>query len=126
MLVAKYYPKKLTNVLLGRGYFTAQRNIEMQAGLYKIIPDLILKLTKHHKIEVVRNALNELFEELKRISNHENKVLVDKVKDLLKSIELHQEIIEDKDKYLNLEINKREERQRLYKYKSGKPLQLDL
>ena len=112
LLLAKHYPKKLSDVLLGRGYFTVQRDVEAQGALYEMLSDVILKLTKHHRREVVKDVLNGLFAELRKISNYENIILVDKFRHLLKSVESQQEIIGEKDKHiasLGLEIANRED-----------------
>jgi len=112
LLVAKYYPEKLGSALLGRGYFTAQRGIEAQAGLYKILDDIILKLVKHHTIGIVRGILKEVFEELRKISNYENVVLKNKVEHFLESIASYEDIVKEKDKHvgsLNIEVARRDE-----------------
>ncbi len=112
LLIAKHYPEKLSSALFGRGYFTAQKDIQAQAAIYNILVDIVLKLIKHHRTEVVKDVLFELFEELKRISNHENSLLKDKIGDLLNSFNSQQGVIKAKDGHinnLNIEIGKRDE-----------------
>lgn len=111
-LLAKHYPHKLSEAILGRGYFTAQRDIKAQGDLYRILSEVILKLIKHHKKELVKEVLDELFKELGKISNYENIILVDKIKCLMASIDSQQEVITEKDKHignLNLEVVRRDQ-----------------
>ncbi len=111
LLLAKHYPGGVASALLGRGYFTAEKDIHMHAGLYTILPDVILKLIKHHKPEVVKETLSRLFEELKKIDNYENTVLAENVKSLLDSIQSFKRCITEKDTYilsLNQGIEKRD------------------
>jgi len=112
MLLAKHYPKELNNALLGKGYFTVRRDIKEHAGLYKILADVVVKMIKHQKIKIVKEVLDGLFTELKKISNFENKILIDKVIQFLKSIEAQQMAIREKDMHindLNKEIENRDE-----------------
>ncbi|MDP3143639.1 MAG: glycosyltransferase, partial [Candidatus Omnitrophota bacterium] len=105
LLVAKHYPEKLSSALLGRGYFTAQRDLNAQAGLYTILLDLVTTLLKYHKIETVKKVLGSLFAELKNISNYENNLLNQKIGELLKTVESQGELVKGKDQ----ELLKREE-----------------
>jgi len=112
LLIAKHWPEKLGDALLGRGYFTVQRNIEAQGSLYTVLDEVVLKLIKHHKMEIVKEVLSVLFAELRKILYYENNLLKEKNENLIKSIENYQELTRAKDEYitnLNLEIAKRDE-----------------
>ncbi len=110
LLLVKHYPKKLSSALLGRGYFTVQRDIEAYASIYRILTDVVLKLIKHHKTEIVKEILNNLFTEFRKISNYENSILKDRVEYFLKIIESDKGALKEKDQHitnLNLEISRR-------------------
>ena len=110
--IAKHYPEKLGDALLGRGYFTAKRDIKAESEIYNILVDVVLKLIKHHNRGIVKNILTELFDKLKKISNYENVFLKDKIEELINSLESNKQIIDKKEEYissLNLELAKRDE-----------------
>ncbi len=81
LYLAKHHPQFLVSSLLGNGYFTVNNNIDYLGKIYQIIADVILKLFKHHSIQKTQNILNRLFEELGKISNYENEILKQKVKE---------------------------------------------
>ena len=78
LYLAKHYPHKLSDSLIGNGDFTVKKSIESLGKLYLLLPDIILKLVKTHSLEMVKEIIQDLFDEIKRISNLENNILVDK------------------------------------------------
>lgn len=112
LLIAKHYPEKLSNALLGRGYFTLQKDLKSQGELYEILVDVILGVVKYHKVEVAKNVLSELFQELRKVVNFENSILMERLRHMQEIIGANQDHLKEKDKYiqsLNLEINKRDQ-----------------
>ncbi len=111
LLVAKHYPDKLNNALLGSGYFTAKKDIRASGEIYNVLSDIVLKLIKHHKMEVVKKVLDELFAELKKILNYENHLLANKIEEFTNANESQLSLIKEKDTYignLHVEIAKRD------------------
>ncbi|MFH1441766.1 MAG: glycosyltransferase [Candidatus Omnitrophota bacterium] len=111
LLIVKYYPKKICEALLENGYFTTQGNFKAQRNIYPLLVDLVLKLIKHHKINIVKDVLGDLFKEVKKIENHENSISIEKIPELLKTIGSLNFIIKSKDTHLinlNQEITRRD------------------
>jgi len=81
LFLAKHYPHMLMSSLLGSGYFTAQKDLSSTGKIYTIIPDVIIKLLKEHTIDTLGEILNDLFNELKKITNYENDLLVKKIQE---------------------------------------------
>ncbi len=111
LFVAKHYPDKLSSALLGSGYFTAKKDILASGEIYNVLSDIVLKLIKHHKMEVVKKVLDELFAELKKILNYENYLLANKIEEFTNANESQLSLIKEKDTYignLNAEIAKRD------------------
>lgn len=109
-LIAKHFPEKLSSAMLGNGYFTAQKGIESEGMLYEVANDIVMKLLKHHKRDLISRVLKDLFTELKKITAHENIILKGNIEKLLSVITSHEKGLEEKDLYidnLNLEINNR-------------------
>jgi GT2 family glycosyltransferase/MoaA/NifB/PqqE/SkfB family radical SAM enzyme len=94
LYLAKHYPHKLSDSLIGNGNFTIKKSIESLGKLYLLIPEVILKLIKTHPLETVKDVLQGLFKEIGRISNLENDILVDKFNAMA-----------DDQKKINVEIN---------------------
>lgn len=112
LFVAKHYPQKLSACLLGSGYFTAKRSIEALSTVYNILGEVVAKLIKHHHIDIVKGTLSELFNELQKLSNYENNLLKEKVRELISSIENNQKIINEKESHISSlcsEINKKDQ-----------------
>ena len=95
LFLAKHYPYKLSTSLFGSGYFTTGKDASSTGRLYSLLPDVILKLIKHHKIEFIKDVSNELFEELKKVTNYENDLLLQKV------ITLEQKVMSEDEKVKN-------------------------
>jgi GT2 family glycosyltransferase/MoaA/NifB/PqqE/SkfB family radical SAM enzyme/glycosyltransferase involved in cell wall biosynthesis len=76
LFLAKHYPHKLSSSLLGSGYFTAKRAADSCAKIYSILPDIIMKLVSTHPFSVASKIVSELFEEINKIVNYENDLLV--------------------------------------------------
>ena len=75
LFLAKHFPSSLPSSLLGNGYFTVQKGLKSMGSIYQIIPDIIMKLVKHHSFRQIDPILKKLFEELKKIVNFENDIL---------------------------------------------------
>jgi GT2 family glycosyltransferase/glycosyltransferase involved in cell wall biosynthesis len=97
LLIAKHYPENLCSALLGKGYFTAQKDLSAQGSLYALMADLVAKLIKHHKIDIARGILGDLFAELKKVSNYENNILVQRLTEFSRVIESKEDFIRSKD-----------------------------
>ncbi|MDD5130995.1 MAG: glycosyltransferase, partial [Candidatus Omnitrophica bacterium] len=78
LYLAKHYPHKLSDSLIGDGNFTIKQSIASLGKLYLLLPDVIAKLVKTHPLGTVQEIIRDLFNEIKRISNLENDILIDK------------------------------------------------
>jgi len=78
LFLAKHYPQKLSDALIGSGNFTVQNSVDSLGKLYLLLPEVILKLIKTHPLATVKDTIRDLFSEIKRISNLENDILVTK------------------------------------------------
>jgi GT2 family glycosyltransferase len=76
LLIAKHYPEKLGETILGRGYFTITNNINNYNDIHNIFPLVFSKLLKHHKVQEVNAILPDLFDNLKKITNFEKDYLI--------------------------------------------------
>ena len=75
LFLAKHCPGKLSSSLTGSGYFTAERSISSCGKIYSLFPDIIMKLIKSQPIDVAREAISGLFQEINKIVNYENNIL---------------------------------------------------
>jgi GT2 family glycosyltransferase len=73
LLLAKHYPHKLSDLLFGKGYFTIQNK---RNDLIKILPDIFIKLIKHHDNNTVASLFSSIFESLNKILNLEKAYLI--------------------------------------------------
>ena len=71
LLIAKHYPRKLKDALLGKGYFN-------QDEFVRILPDVFAKLIKHHNQETIISILPDIFEGLHKILNINREDLLQK------------------------------------------------
>ncbi|NQT75663.1 MAG: glycosyltransferase [Candidatus Omnitrophica bacterium] len=79
LFLAKHYPYKLSNSLLGSGYFTAEKSIDSCSKIYSIFPDVIKKLIKAHPLDIASEVASEVFEEMGKIINYENDLLAKEI-----------------------------------------------
>jgi GT2 family glycosyltransferase/glycosyltransferase involved in cell wall biosynthesis len=104
LFIAKHYPHMLKGSLLGSGYFTAQKDISSTGKIYTIIPDVVIKLIKEHSINFTKEILKELFDELKKIANFENDLLVKKIQEQIFGLaEKEEHILRNQEEIKNLQ-----------------------
>ncbi|MFH1202026.1 MAG: glycosyltransferase [Candidatus Omnitrophota bacterium] len=96
--VAKHYPKNLAGVLFGKGYFSCRKHLEHTGKIFQILPEVIFKLVKHNKNEDIKNILDEIFLELKKINNSESNFLIKEILAKEKNIKECIKSISEKDK----------------------------
>ena len=101
LFIAKHYPEKLSEALLGRGYFTVGQGLNYYGKTYQILPEVIVKIHKHHDIGKARNVLVELLNELSKISNYENNILIKEICSLKEQIEREQKLCQQAKAVLN-------------------------
>lgn len=101
LLIAKYYPDRLNSALLGKGYFTVQKNVNAHTALYSALTEVILKLLKHNVPEISRKTLDELFVEAGKISDYNTKLLKNKIDELSETIMANQSFLKDKDEQIS-------------------------
>ncbi len=75
LFLAKHYPHKLSDSLIGSGYFTAKKSIDACGKIYAIFPEIIMKLTRTHPLNIAGEVVAELFGEINKIANYENDLL---------------------------------------------------
>lgn len=100
LLLAKHYPKKLSQHLIGKGYFTKKSDFANKKSFYDVLADVLLKLMKHNKKDILEGVLKGLLLELKKIDNIEKEVLINKIKSVLDEASLLKWEREEKDKYI--------------------------
>ena len=115
LYIAKHFPTKLSNALVGSGHFTASRSPEACGSLKAILPEVFRKLFKEHGSESAKIIIEEALDELNRINNGESDVLIQKA----------EEEEEKRDKLIGFIASQEKELQRhrhladqAYKYKS--------
>ena len=107
LFIAKHYPFKLTDALLGSGHFIINEENKNSGRLFDLMPDVFMKLSTEHGQQAIKKVIKNLFGELKKIVNYENKKLEADLKNVL--IDLagtrkdREEIIKDRDHYKNNE-----------------------
>jgi len=69
LLLAKHYPEKLGDSLLGRGYFSNPKEHPKAPGLADVMPRIVSKLQKHHGVIMTKKVLPALFLNLKKETN---------------------------------------------------------
>ncbi|MFH1778040.1 MAG: glycosyltransferase [Candidatus Omnitrophota bacterium] len=82
LLVAKHYPEKLPQTLLGQGYFTVLRDARKR--FIEILPEIFNKISIHHGPAMVIRLLPDIFKNMQEIMNYEKDYLVKHI-DVLKS-----------------------------------------
>ena len=100
LYLAKHYPHKLNESLLGNGNFTIKKSVESLGNLYLVLPEIILKLIKTHPQETANKVIHEMFGEIKRISNLENDVLAAELKKQTQDLQVKIKQIMEKDQSL--------------------------
>ncbi|MCX5714297.1 MAG: glycosyltransferase [Candidatus Omnitrophica bacterium] len=99
LYLAKHYPHKLSSSLVGSGYFTAAKSGDSAGKIYSLFPDIILKLIKTHPWNEAKVIASELFEEIKKIVNYENDILIKELNKLTqdrdKTKEIKEHILKD-------------------------------
>ncbi|MDD5225722.1 MAG: glycosyltransferase [Candidatus Omnitrophica bacterium] len=93
LLLAKHFPEKLGDALLGRGYFSMAQGRSEGPGLIDIMPEIILKLRKNHGASMTEKVLPSLLVSLKKETNL-------KVHTLIQSLNYEKSRVEEKDKEL--------------------------
>jgi GT2 family glycosyltransferase/uncharacterized protein YukE len=93
LLLAKHFPEKLSDALLGRGYFSMAQGRSEGPGLIDIMPEIILKLRKNHGASMTEKVLPSLLVSLKKETNL-------KVHTLIQSLNYEKSRVEEKDKEL--------------------------
>ena len=69
LLLAKHFPEKLSDALLGRGYFSNPKEHPKAPGLADVMPRIVSKLRKHHGGITMRKVLPTLFLSLQKETN---------------------------------------------------------
>ena len=87
LFLAKHNPEKLSNSLIGNGYFTAKNNTESFSRLYDVLPDVVSKLIKHNEASIAECTLKEIFEELNNILHYEHKQILEDLNRTNKDLE---------------------------------------
>jgi hypothetical protein len=80
LLIAKHYPQKLGDALMGSGYFTV---LNRKNELFKILPVVLEKLIRTHTRDVISSSILPLLQNLERVLNLEKDYLIKKVDELL-------------------------------------------
>ncbi|MBN1913727.1 MAG: glycosyltransferase, partial [Candidatus Omnitrophica bacterium] len=112
LLIAKHYPEKLSNALLGNEYFIVKTGEKESGSIFKLLPEILLKLNKEHPARVSEKIIREVCAELQKVVNLENKRLEEEVKSILNDLI---ETRKNRDHYKNEEDRYRkdiEERER--------------
>ena len=86
LLVAKHFPDKLPYALSGSGYFTVYGKSKDSGQLFNLMTPVFLKLVKEHGPEASASITKEVFAELKRILNFENKKLESDLKGIFEDL----------------------------------------
>ncbi|MFH0876848.1 MAG: glycosyltransferase [Candidatus Omnitrophota bacterium] len=97
-LIAKHFPQKLSDELLGQGYFTALN----QKTLLGILPEVLSKLFKHHDQKKVMELFPDLFNSLDKILNMEHDFLTKELQAQTIAVRERDSLIQEK----NTDINK--------------------
>lgn len=87
LFIAKHDPEKLKDGLLGRGHFTVSKGQKSLGALYEILPDVILKVIKHHGLTQARQFLTSLSKGIETVVNYENNILIKEAEILKQKIE---------------------------------------
>ncbi|OIO32513.1 MAG: hypothetical protein AUJ70_05440 [Candidatus Omnitrophica bacterium CG1_02_40_15] len=83
LLIAKHYPDKLTNALIGNGHFIVKEGKQKSGRFFELLPDIFIKLAKEHGHLAADGIMKDAFVELEKILNYENKKLEEEIKNLL-------------------------------------------
>ena len=83
LFIAKHYPDKLAKSLIGNSYFIANKDNLNSGRFFDLTAQVFLKLLKEHGRLISDGIIKDLFEELKNITNYENKKMEMELKSLL-------------------------------------------
>jgi GT2 family glycosyltransferase len=83
LFIAKHYPDKLAKSLIGNSYFIANKDNLNSGRFFDLVAQVFLRLLKEHGQSISNGIIKDLFEELKNITNYENKKMEMELKNLL-------------------------------------------
>lgn len=92
LLIAKHFPSKLADELLGQGYFTALN----KGTLFAVLPEVLAKLLKHHDQKIVAGLFPDLFGSLDKILNMERDYFAKELQAQKTAVEQRDRLIEEK------------------------------
>ncbi|MCM8797108.1 MAG: glycosyltransferase [Candidatus Omnitrophica bacterium] len=75
LFIAKHFPDRLGEALMGSGYFTVPESLDRERDIYNVLPQVLAKLYRHHQTEFTR-YFPDLCAGLKRIANLEKDRLI--------------------------------------------------
>ncbi|HQO37891.1 MAG TPA: glycosyltransferase [Candidatus Omnitrophota bacterium] len=81
LFIAKHDPAALAGSLIGRGHFTAKHDIDSLGRMFGIMPDVIVKLHKHHPGREAQ-ILGDVLRGLEKVAGYENRLLAGSINKL--------------------------------------------
>jgi len=69
LLIAKHFPEKLSDALIGKGYFIHNKDAATQNEIYSILPEVFTKLLNVHGRKTMHILMPGIFENLKKLEN---------------------------------------------------------
>ena len=69
LLIAKHFPEKLSDALIGKGYFVHDKDAAMHNEIYSILPEVFTKLLNVHGRKTMHILMPGIFENLKKLEN---------------------------------------------------------
>ncbi|MFH1202395.1 MAG: glycosyltransferase [Candidatus Omnitrophota bacterium] len=86
LLVAKHYPHKLPSALIGNEYFIVKEGEQKSGRFFMLLPDIMFKLNKEHQGAIFNEVARDVFDELEKLVNYENKRLEEELKNILNDL----------------------------------------
>ena len=81
LLLAKHFPRKLSDALYGRGYFSWKEGGDEGANIYDVLPLIFSKLLETQNVELVNKITPELFKNVDFINNLEKSILMKRLEE---------------------------------------------
>ena len=69
LLIAKHFPEKLSDALIGKGYFVHDKDAAFHNEIYSILPEVFTKLLNAHGRKTMHILMPNIFENLKKLDN---------------------------------------------------------
>ncbi len=125
LFIAKHFPDKLGEGLLGNGYFIETNNPGRCKDIYKILPMVIIKIIQYHNKEKINKVLFSLFDSLDQILNLEKYKLVQMLGNERNNVISKDKSLAQKDALLQQRTNELEQRDKDVMQKDALLQQLD-